>query len=233
MSRLRPAKVRGALRRRWFERRMQRTPLDPVPGLVELGTAYGGWIVPDEEIAPGWTCYCVGAGGDVSFDLELIGRYGVTVRSFDAVEEYVGRAAAEADGTAGFSVHHAAITTTDAPIRMQVTHDQRSRSVSAAGLYDSREYVEVPGRTLPSLMAELGDSRVDLLKIDIEGSEYEVLPALDLAALGVKVLSVQLHHTGTVREARRLLARIREQGYRPVACRPVVKLTWLRESASR
>jgi FkbM family methyltransferase len=232
MSRLRPAKVRSALRRRWFERRMRRTPLDPVPGLVELGSPYGGWIVPGEEISPAWTCYCVGAGGDVSFDLELIRRYGVTVRSFDAVEDYVRRAAADADGAPGFSAHHAAIATADGPLRVQVTHHVGSRSVSAAGLYDSRDHVEVPGRTLPSLMAELGDARVDLLKLDVEGSEYEVLPTLDLESLGVRVLAVQLHHTGTLGEARRLLDGLRERGYRPVACRPVVKLTWLRESAS-
>jgi hypothetical protein len=60
-----------------------------------------------------------------------------------------------------------------------------------------------------------------------------VLPTLDLPALGVKVLAVQLHHTGTVGRARRLLDDLRERGYRPVACRPVVKLTWLLESASR
>jgi hypothetical protein len=31
-------------------------------------------------------------------------------------------------------------------------------------------------------MAELGDERIDLLKIDIEGSAYELLPTLDLRA---------------------------------------------------
>ena len=79
-------------------------------------------------------------------------------------------------------------------------------------------------------MDELGDDRIDLLKLDIEGAEYEVLPTLDLRELGVKVFAVQLHHNGSVRQARALVARLREQGYEPVACRPAVKLTFaLRE----
>src|SRR5439155_915005 len=142
-------------------------------------------------------CYCVGLGGDISFDLELIGRYGVTVRGFDAVASYVESAREQAEGNPRFSAHHAAIATSDGPIRMQVTHDAHSRSVSAAGLYETHDYIELPGRTLPSLMAELGDERIDLLKSDIEGAEYDVLPQLDLPALGVRVLATQLHHTGS------------------------------------
>jgi len=77
-------------------------------------------------------------------------------------------------------------------------------------------------------MAEPGDERIDLLKLDIEGSEYEVLPTLDLRALGVKVFATQLHHTGSVRDARELITRLRENGYEAVACRSAVKLTFAR-----
>jgi len=228
LAKLRPAKLQSALRRRWFERVAPRVALTEMPGLVELGSAYGGWTLPGELIESCWTCYLVGAGGDVTVDLELIQRYGVKVRCFDAVAEFVDRAQVDAGGAPGFSAHHAAIAVDDGPIRMQVSHDPQSQSVSAAGLYDSHHFVELPGRTLPSLMSELGDEHVDLLKLDIEGSEYEVLPTIDLGALGVKVLAVQLHHTGTVADARKLIAHLREQGYEPVACRPVVKITLVR-----
>jgi hypothetical protein len=66
-----------------------------------------------------------------------------------------------------------------------------------------------------------------LLKLDIEGSEYELLPTLDLPALGVKVFATQLHHTGSVADARGLISRLREQGYDAVACRSAVKLTFV------
>jgi FkbM family methyltransferase len=227
--RLRPAKIRAGLRRRDFEHRLERTGLRQAPGrLAEMGSAYGGWIMPADLIGQGWLCYCVGMGGDITFDLELVRRYGATVRGFDAVEKYVEEARERAAGVEGFSAYQAAIATSDGPLRMQVTHDPQSASVSAAGLYDSASFVELPGRTLSSLMAELGDERIDLLKLDIEGGEYEVLPTLDLPALGVRIFATQLHHAGTVRQARGLIARLREQGYEPVGCCSAVKLTFAR-----
>ncbi|MCW3020540.1 MAG: methyltransferase FkbM family [Solirubrobacterales bacterium] len=225
---LRPAKVRNALRRRWFERRVPRLALRPAPGLVHLGSSYGGWIIPGGLIDPSWICYSIGAGGDIAFDLELIQGYGITVRAFDAVAGYVEDAAEQGAHEPRFSAHHAAIATSDGPLRMQLTHDPHSRSVSPAGLYESKQFVELPGRTLRSAMHELGDDRIDLLKLDIEGGEYELLPATSPGELGVKILATQLHHNGSVRDARALIARLGEEGYEPVACRKAVKVTFVR-----
>jgi FkbM family methyltransferase len=228
-SRLHPAKIIAGLRRRWFEHQMERTPLRETAGLLMLGNPdYGGWIVPGRLIDPGWICYSVGAGGDTNFDMDLIQRYDVKVRSIDPVPEYVELAIEHARGDRRLTAHRAAIATEDGPMRMQLTHDPGSQSVSPAGLYDTHSYIELPGRTLKSLMAELGDTRIDLLKLDIEGGEYAVIPTLDLNALGVKVFATQLHHTGTVRDARRLVAILADQGYDPVACHPAVKITFAR-----
>ncbi len=173
VRKLRPAKIRNAVRRRWFEHRLQATALSVAPGVVELGTAYGGWLIPAGLIEPSWLCYCVGAGADISFDLALIRGYGATVRAFDPVADYVAAAIARAGAEPRFSAHEAAIATSDGPLRVQITHDSTSRSVSAAGLYESSAFLELPGRTLRSLMDELGDDHIDLLKLDIEGAEYE------------------------------------------------------------
>lgn len=229
---LRPSKVRNALRRRWFERRLGRLELVPFAGLLDLGTRYGGWTVPGGLIEDSWICYSVGLGADTSFDLELIERYGVKVRAFDAVGEYVEIAAAKAAGEPRFTARQAAISTSDGPVRMQLSHDPQSQSVSVAGLYESDDYVELPGRTFASLMDEFGDEHIDLLKLDIEGGEYEVLPTLDLDAMGVRVFAVQLHHTASVRQAHRLIIELGEQGYEPVACRRTLKITFLRTVSS-
>jgi FkbM family methyltransferase len=232
MRRLRPAKVRSAVRRRSFEWRLGRLRIEPGPPIVSLGTDYGGWMIPDGVLDSNSICYCIGAGGDISFDLELIRRYGVKVRCFDPVETYGQRARADAAGEPRFSFHRAAITTRDGPIRMQTHHHPGSESVSAAGLYDTDTWVEAPGRTIPSLMGELGDNRIDLVKLDIEGAEYQVLPTLDLASLGVRIFATQLHHTGGVRDALKLIDGLREQGFRLVAQRPAVKMTFLRDVPS-
>jgi FkbM family methyltransferase len=229
--RLRPAKVRGAVRRRAFEWRLARLPVEPDVPIEELGTAYGGWKIPLGSVAEGDICYCIGSGADISFDLELIRRYGATVRAVDPVEAYGKAALQTAAGEPRFSFRQAAVTTEDGPIRMQVHHEASSRSLSAAGLYDTDQWLEVDGRKIASLMREFGDDHIDLLKVDVEGIEYELVPTLDLAGLGVRVFSIQLHHTGTVRDAMRLVDGLQAQGFRLVAQRPSVKLTFVRMSA--
>jgi FkbM family methyltransferase len=226
--RLRPAKVRVALKRRWFELLLERTATRTAPGLLDLGSAPGGWTVPTGLIEPEWLCYCVGANADITFDLELIRRFGVTVRAVEPVESYVELTRERAAEEPRFTIRQAALAARDGPVRMQVTHEQVSHAVSSAGLYESEQYVLLPGRTLDSLMAEAGDTQVQLLKLDVEGAEYEIVPTLDLRSLGVEVFSVQLHHVGTVRQARRIIRMIRAQGYETVACRPAVKLTFAR-----
>lgn len=229
VKKLRPEKVRSAARRRWFERRVPRQlEFRAIPELVDLGSAPGGWTFPVGLLEPSWICYMVGAGGDVAVDVDLIRGYGVTVRSFDPVESYVTRAREEAAEHPQFHAYHAGIALEDGPIRMQTTHHPGSQSVSAAQLYDTHDFVELPGRSLPSLMTEFGDQRIDLLKVDIEGAEYQVVPHLDLQALGVKVFSVQLHHNGSVGQAASLVAGVRDQGFDLVAMRPVIKLTFVR-----
>jgi hypothetical protein len=53
------------------------------------------------------------------------------------------------------------------------------------------------------------------------------MPTVDLRGLGVKLFSIQLHHTGSVGEARVLIARLRDAGYVPVARTSVVKITFM------
>ncbi|MHB1537102.1 MAG: FkbM family methyltransferase [Solirubrobacteraceae bacterium] len=225
---MRPQKISSALRRRWFERRLGVLAVSGRGDPVSLGSAYGGWIVPAALIEPGWRCYCVGAGADISFDLELIERFDVEVQSVEPDESYVAAALSTAAGEPRFCAVRAAITLEDGPLRMQRTHIPGSRSLSAAKLYDTNETIELPGRTLSSLTRELGHPCVDLLKIDIEGAEYDVLAQIDLDTLGVKVLATQLHHNGGVRAARGLIAQLESRGFELIAQRPVVKLTFAR-----
>jgi FkbM family methyltransferase len=187
-------------------------------------------MVPVELIRPGWTCYSVGTGGDVSFDAELIRRFDVRVRSFDPVRYFVDRAAAEMRDEPRFSAHCFAITDHDGPILMQRSHHPGARAVSAAALFDTDEWDVFAGRSLPSLMEELGDGEIDLLKMDTEGTEYELLPSLELPALGVKVLALCLHHNRSVGEACDLIASLQSAGYEAVARCPAVRLTFVHRS---
>jgi hypothetical protein len=186
-------------------------PVEPYGPLTEVGTERGGWMVPAGTINGAWTCYCVGAGSDPGFDLELIRRYGATVRRVDP-EEALRR---EAGPDVATDPRLTVIEATVAP--------QDGTSESGETTSDGRE----PPRSLRSLMEQLGDQQVQLLKLNIGGDEYGLLETLDLRSLGVRVLLVKLHATRRVDEALRLLERLRSQGYQPVHCTPRAGFTFV------
>jgi FkbM family methyltransferase len=225
---LSPAKISTAARRRWFERQLADLPVTGYAPLVHLGSDWSGWDIPDDLVKADWTAYCVGAGDDVSFDLELIARYGCLARTFDPSEEFRDRALAQAAGDPRFSFLAVAVSPEDGPLRMYDGEDPSVDYHSAANLFGTKPVAEFPGRTLPSLMQEYGDEHLDLLKLDVEGLEYEVLRDLDLAELGVRILCVELHHTASVRDAHELLDDLEHQGFRLVHHRRPANLSFVR-----
>jgi hypothetical protein len=64
-------------------------------------------------------------------------------------------------------------------------------------------------------MVELGHSRVDLLKLDIEGAEYEVLIDLAKGSIRPLVLCIEFERLG-LRENYRALHALAQCGYRVV-----------------
>jgi FkbM family methyltransferase len=70
-------------------------------------------------------------------------------------------------------------------------------------------------RSVPSLMSELGHDRIDLLKLDIEGAEYDALSAMFGAGVEPRCVAVEFH--GGLRPAASCVRSLRRRGYVPVA----------------
>jgi hypothetical protein len=209
--RLRSATIRSALHRRWFEWRLRRVSVEPYGPLTEVGTGREPWMVPAGTINGAWTCYSIGAGSDPTFDLELIRRYGATVRSVDPQNAL--RRVAEPNAVAD-----PRLTVIEATVASEDGTSESSETTSDGG---------EPPRSLRSLMEQLGDQQVQLLRLNIGGNEYGLLETLDLRSLGLRVLLVKLHATRRVDEALRLLEHLRSQGYHPVHCTPRAGFTFV------
>jgi len=211
----RPAKIRNAVRRRYFRRRLAAVALDerlPVPW---LGSDYGGWAIPAQLVEPDWVVYCLGAGIDVSFETELIRERGCEVFSFDPTDSSAEHVAGLRQPKLHF--RQVAIWNHDGTLEMYASPLPESTTLSAANLDVGRATVEVPCRSLQSLMRELGHDRIDLLKYHVEGSEYEVFDPGLLTELGVKILGIRLFHTAPPHRALSLISDIVARGYAPVA----------------
>jgi FkbM family methyltransferase len=181
-------------------------------GLERLGSPYGGWVVPVDLIRPDWVCYSGGVGTDISFDLELIARHGVTVHAFDPTP----RSAAFVEQAAppeAFRFHGWGLADADGPQTFWLPRDAEHVSVSIDNLQHSEQSFVAECRTIPSVMAQLGHTRVDLLKLDIEGAEFGVLPSLLDAGVRPSVICAELHRRTDVGEMVALVDRVRAAGY--------------------
>ncbi|HYF62785.1 MAG TPA: FkbM family methyltransferase [Herpetosiphonaceae bacterium] len=184
------------------------------------GSAYGGW-----EIRPPLNSdsviYSFGVGEDISFDLALIERYGVTVHAFDPTPRSVAWVRQQRP-PAGFRLSACGLADYDGAATFFPPANPEHVSHTMLGRGDSAgEAISVPVRRLATLMAERGHDRIDLLKMDIEGAEYAVLA--DIAGLPIGQILVEFHHrfkdVGVAR-TRAAVALLRERGYRLFAVSP-------------
>lgn len=197
--------------------------------LTRLGSDYGGWTVPVDLVRPGSLCYTAGAGTDITFDVALL-EFGCTVHAFDPTPSSIEHVRTQRlDTTPAFHFHPWAIWTRDGELRLYAPQIGDS-NYSAADLQRTGRGIVVPCRSLTSIASELGHERIDLLKLDIEGAEYEVLGALLASDLRPRVLAVEFHKTPSIRPMVTTSRALRADGYVPVALRGF-DVTFVRDAA--
>jgi len=59
---------------------------------------------------------------------------------------------------------------------------------------EENQGVKVRALSLSSMLSELGHKRIDVLKMDIEGAEYEVVNCLLKSEIRPKMLLIEFHH---------------------------------------
>lgn len=180
-----------------------------------MGGEYGGYVMCPLGLTDRSVVYSLGVGEDIAFDLELIDRLSATVHAFDPTPrsaEWLSRQALPDR----FVFHPYGIAARDglATFRPPVDPAHISHVLVEAGSPGAPQW---PIRRLSSVMAELGHDRIDLLKMDIEGAEYEVIRDLGESGLDVGQLLVEFHHRIHklgVERTREALARLRRLGFR-------------------
>ncbi len=142
--------------------------------------------------------YSLGVGDLIDFDLDLIRDHGLTVHAFDPTpfaEAWVERQTLPGN----FVFHPWAAAGEDGTLRLFRRVNTRGRRSSVMWTADSDagdadDYIDAPAYTIRSMMNKLGHDRVDLLKMDVEGAEYEILDGLDVGGRLPKQLLVEYHH---------------------------------------
>lgn len=141
-------------------------------------------------LGPGAVAFDFGASGG-EFALALIGLSGCKCHCADASPS----AFEVLSGVAGIDAHHLALGGADGPVEMLIGGHEGDHFWVRGGADDvAAAPIRVEGITLATFMARCGVEYVDLIKLDIEGAEFDLFDATDDATLRrVGQWSVEFH----------------------------------------
>jgi FkbM family methyltransferase len=235
--RLLVSRVKRAIGQRVKTWRLERA-LDVAPrtDLTAIGTSYGGWSIPTDVLKADSVCYLAGVGEDASFDLGLIERYGCTVHAFDPVPEAARYAATVTGREPRWHFWPIGLWREDGTLRFYEHAQPGFVSRSLTNMHDTGAYMEADVRAIDSLMAELGHDRVDLLKLSVEGAEYEILADVLAKRIPVEVVCVEFSQPAPLAPVLRQVQALRAAGYELLAAALVPsawRLIFLMASSNR
>lgn len=182
-----------ALTRRqfWWTKLMKRYLVPTSHTLEELGVGYGGWVVPTDMIQSDWVIYSFGIGEDITFDKDVMERFGCTVHGFDPTPRAIAYVESQQDQLPNFKFYPYGVWSEDTEVKFYNPRKEHFASYSILNLRHQEDYITAQVKTIQSLMRELGHSQVDLIKMDIEGAEQMVLPNLIADEIRTSVLCVE------------------------------------------
>ncbi len=163
-----------------------------MPDVKYFGSEYGGWAVQG-TLAADAVIYSAGVGEDISFDLAIIAEFGVTVHAFDPTPLALAWIS-EQSLSPQFKMHSLGLSGADGQIDLFLPNLPGHVSHTILPTGDPSRKVTVPVATVNSIMHMLNHTRVDLLKMDIEGCEYSVIETLIAASDVPSQLLVEYHH---------------------------------------
>jgi FkbM family methyltransferase len=152
-----------------------------------LGTQYGGWVIDLDSIQDGDTVVSGGVGEDISFDEALLCEKKVNIVFVDPTEKShrfmegkmsnhtLLKKAIEKDDVESIKIYK------------NTNPEYVSESISETHDMVGVDYHEVETISVKKLIDQYNPS---FIKIDIEGSEYNVLEE----CIGIKQVCVEFHH---------------------------------------
>lgn len=166
----------------------------PVLTLGDHSADDGVWTVCPDLVHPRSIIYSFGIGRNISWDLAMIDRFGVTINAFDPTQRSLTWLRSQQLPKA-FCVHEIGLADYDGSLRLYPPRrtDNRHASYTSVRFPKSDAPVEVPVKRLSTIMADLGHEHVDVLKMDIEGAEYGVIDDLVGMKNPPRQVIVELH----------------------------------------
>lgn len=185
---------------------------------TKFGANSGAWTIYAKGINSQSIIYSFGVGTNIDFDLCLISETGATVHAFDPTPVSIDWIRQQSIPPQ-FIFHNYGIAAYNGELKFYPPRRKTSSHYAPIRRYKktSRDG-HIMGKVyrLSTIMEKLSHHKIDLLKIDIEGGEYEVIPDIVSSNITIDQIEIEFHHsyaTVPIRKTLNAIAQLRNRGY--------------------
>jgi FkbM family methyltransferase len=159
------------------------------------GNSYGGFFVCSPLLDQTSVVYSFGIGEDISFDRDIIKNHHCNVFGFDPTPKSIKWVQAQHDIPQSFKFYQYGIG-----VKSGVTNfflpkvsEHVSGSIINQVNVDDKNSVEVEIKSLEDIISQLGHQRISVLKMDIEGAEYDVIESILKCQVAIDQILIEFH----------------------------------------
>lgn len=208
----------------------------------KYGDHYSFIYVPKNFIKSTSIVYSVGVGEDILSDLELIESTNCEIFLFDPTPrskehiEYVlhcieNNITAESEEGTRYITNSSmldklifipiALHTKDETVKFYLPKIKSAVSHSINNIQDTSDFIEVEAKRILSIFKMLDHKKVDFLKLDIEGSEFEVLENIIDDSVDIECIYVEYHYDKkigmrkSINKIQQSINKVISAGYKP------------------
>lgn len=181
------------------------------------GSSYGGFYINPSLLNENSIVYSFGIGKDITFDLACIRNHKCKVFGFDPTPKSINYIGSKRISEK-FKFFQYGIAAETGIQEFFLPADSRgvSGSLVNTDAVDEKNKITVQMKSFTDITSELGHTAIDVVKMDIEGSEYEVLENVIDAGIPVKQILVEFHDRlfdPTEFRSKHIVEKMRLRGY--------------------
>lgn len=161
---------------------------------VWYGNKYGGFYAFPNSLDKSSIVYSFGIGEDISFDTALIENHGCKVYGFDPTPKSINWCRNQ-NLPANFFFFNFGIAEKSGDVDFYLPN--KNEHVSGSATIHSNVSIEkkckVMMKSLNEITKDLNHKKIDVLKLDIEGSEYDVIKTIPFDDIIINQILIEFH----------------------------------------
>ncbi len=181
------------------------------------GSDYGGFYLHPDIINSHSIVYSFGIGTDITFDKAIIENHQCQVFGFDPTPKSIEWVKSQSLPEL-FNFNEYGIHSQSGKLRFYMPQNESfvSGSATQQSNISTENFIEVPMKSLGDIIKEKKHSHIDVLKIDIEGSEYELIDSLLETDVVINQILIEFHDryvTDGKEKTKKVIRTLKEYGF--------------------